>query len=104
MTTKCNVRQPKQNFVEIQKVCYVKKVNSKWLTWQVQKIEKQAEKRTEDNPTPPRCANDKQKRASDEGEGREFQCCATSTRKMPGKTRKRRTTHQWTLSRTPKQS
>ena len=63
----------------------------------------EAEKRTR-HPTPPRCANDKQKRAPEEGEGIEFKCCAISTQKMPGKTRKRRTTHQWTLSRTPKPS
>ena len=40
----CNVRQPKQNFVEIQKVCDFKQVNPKWPTWQVQKNKKEAEK------------------------------------------------------------
>ena len=28
------------------------------------------------HPHATRCANDKQKRAPEEGEGREFQCCA----------------------------
>ena len=37
---------------------------------------------------PPRCANDKQKRAPEEGEGREFQCCAISTRKCLGRLEK----------------
>ena len=40
----CNVRQSKQIFVEIQKVCDIKQVNSKWSTWQVQKKEKEAKK------------------------------------------------------------
>ena len=58
----------------------------------------EAKKRTKNTPTPPRCANDKQKRAPEEGES------AISTLKMPGKTRKRRKTHQSTLSRTPRPS
>ena len=50
---------------------------------------KRSGKSTQDTPTTPRCANDKQKRAPEEGEGKEFLCCAISTRKMPGKTRKK---------------
>ena len=66
--------------------------------------QKRSRKAHTDTTTPPRCANDKQKRAPEEGGGREFQCCAISTRKIPGKTRKRRTTQQGTLSRIPKPS
>ena len=69
-----------------------------------EKTKKKQKKARRTPSIPPRCANDKQKRAPGKGEGREFQCCAISTRKMPGKTRKRRTTHQWTLSRTPNPS
>ena len=45
--------------------------------------QKRSKKSTQD--TPPRCANDKPKREPEEGEGREFQCCAISIRKMFGK-------------------
>ena len=47
----CNVRQPKQNYVKIQIVCDIKEINSKWRTWQVQKIAKDYEN-TQQPPLP----------------------------------------------------
>ena len=49
--------------------------DSKWLTRQVRKqILEEAKNAQKTPPTP--CANDKHKRAQEEGEASDFQCCA----------------------------
>ena len=100
----CDVRQPKQNFVEIQKSGRYQISQFKMVDLAGTEKQKRSKKSTQDNPTLPRCANDKPKRAPEEGEGRKFQCFAIPIQKMPGKTRKRRTAQQRTLSRAPKPS